>query len=456
MAADFEEEGRLAAESVTRRASNPTAGLAAIAFVLTVLVLGLMWYTSSRKTARVQNAGEESFATARLQPGLVPERLPPKPDDNKFVIPAPPPTAPVAVSPPVVPAAVEQPAAIQPAPIDDSEARRLAEAERLRKEAEARREARLRSPMLVVNDKEGMASVDPAAKVTAGEKDEDSNRRFLQNAEQDVTRARAVKHNRIDALVPQGFMIRGVLETAIQSDLPGNVRATTSEDVWSFDGRRILIPKGTMLTGEYRSGLSRGQSRVFVVWTRMLRHDGVSLMLGSYGTDGLGRSGLRGDVDTHFLQRFGNAALLTITGGAAQFVAGLGQGNQTTGQQYALDPTTGTLVPISGSQNQTLMAARQVGAQSTSQAISRMAEEALKDEIHIPPTIHIDQGTRIIVFVKRDLDFSDLYPDPVKEALYELKHPHQRARGKTDSAVGIAPGVLPASRDANPRMVAKP
>lgn len=456
MAADFEEEGRLAAESVARRASNPTAGLAAIAFVLTVLVLGLMWYTSSRKATRVQNAGEESFATARLQPGLVPERLPPKPDDNKFVIPAPPPTPPVAASPPVVPAVVEQPIGIQPAPVDDSEARRLAEAERLRKEAEARREARLRSPMLVVNDKEGMASVDPSARVTAGEKDEDSNRRFLQNAERDVSRARAVKHDRIDALVPQGFMIRGVLETAIQSDLPGNVRATTSEDVWSFDGRRILIPKGTMLTGEYRSGLSRGQSRVFVVWTRMLRADGVSLMLGSLGTDGLGRSGLTGDVDTHFLQRFGNAALLTITGGAAQFVAGLGQNNQTTGTQYALDPTTGTLVPISGSQNQTLMAARQVGAQSTSQAISRMAEEALKDEIHIPPTIYVDQGTRIIVFVKRDLDFSDLYPDPVKEALYELKHPNQRARGEKDSAVGNSPGVFPAGRDTYPRMVTKP
>ena len=47
-------------------------------------------------------------------------------------------------------------------------------------------------------------------------------------------------------------MIRGVLETAIQSDLPGMVRAITSEDVYSFDGRRVLIRKGTMLTGEYR------------------------------------------------------------------------------------------------------------------------------------------------------------------------------------------------------------
>ena len=77
----------------------------------------------------------------------------PKPDDIKFVIPPPAPTPPPA---PVV----EIPAAQTP-PVDDSEAKRLAELERLRKEEEAKREARLRSPMLVVNDKEGLASVDP-------------------------------------------------------------------------------------------------------------------------------------------------------------------------------------------------------------------------------------------------------------------------------------------------------
>ena len=314
--------------------------------------------------------------------------------------------------------------------------------------------------MLVVNDREGTASVDGSAHVTAEEKEEDANRKFLKNAENDVVRARATKNHRTDALVPQGFMIRGILETAISSDLPGNVRATTTEDVYSFDGRRVLIPKGTMLTGEYRSGLNRGQSRIFIVWTRMLRADGVSLMLGSYGTDSLGRSGLTGEVDKHFLDRFGNAALLTITGGVAQFVSQLGQNNnnQATNQTYAFDPTSGTLIPIAGtsSSNQIALNARSIGAQTMSQSIQKMAEEALKDEINIPPTIYVDQGTRIIVFVKRDLDFSDLYPDPVKEALYELKHPNKRARGDQDTSLGVPAGVLPPSGGANSSMVTKP
>jgi len=56
-------------------------------------------------------------------------------------------------------------------------------------------------------------------------------------------------------------MIRADLLTAIQSDLPGNVSAITREDVWSFDGRRVLIPAGTKLIGDYRSGITRGQTR---------------------------------------------------------------------------------------------------------------------------------------------------------------------------------------------------
>jgi type IV secretion system protein VirB10 len=453
MAADFEEEGRLATETVARPASNPNIALAGVVGVAVLFMIGLMWYSSSRKQAKPQNAGEESFALARLQPGVAFDKPPAKPEENRFVIPAPAPASVVAAPPPTVPA-VQAQQQLQ----DDGEARRLAELERLRKEAEAKREARLRSPMLAINTSEASASVDPAAKIGIEKEDEDSNRRFLRNAEQDVTRQRATKNHRIDALVPQGFMIRGILETAISSDLPGNVRASVTEDVYSFDGRRVLIPKGTMLTGEYKSGLVRGQSRVLIVWTRMLRADGVSLMLGSYGTDALGRSGVTGEVDTHFLDRFGNAALLTLTGGVAQFVASLGQNNNTsTNQTYALDPTTGQLVPIAGTgQNSVLLSARQVGAQSMSQAISKMAEEALRDEIKIPPTIYVDQGTRILVFVKRDLDFSDLYPDPVKEALHELKHPSRRARGEEAPSVGNASGVLSQRSATYPAMVTKP
>ena len=314
--------------------------------------------------------------------------------------------------------------------------------------------------MLVVNDREGTASVDGSAHVTAEEKEEDANRKFLKNAENDVVRARATKNHRTDALVPQGFMIRGILETAISSDLPGNVRATTTEDVYSFDGRRVLIPKGTMLTGEYRSGLNRGQSRIFIVWTRMLRADGVSLMLGSYGTDSLGRSGLTGEVDKHFLDKFGNAALLTITGGVAQFVAQLGQNNQNQASNQSLclrsdDRDADTDRGWNLAKSDCAQRAQHRRANDVAEHPKNGRGSSEGRDSHSADDLR-RSGDRIIVFVKRDLDFSDLYPDPVKEALYELKHPNKRARGDQDTSLGVPAGVLPPSGGANSSMVTKP
>jgi type IV secretion system protein VirB10 len=259
---------------------------------------------------------------------------------------------------------------------------------------------------------------------------EDLNRRFLDNeAANDVERSRASKNNRIDALIPQGTMIRATLETAVQSDLPGMVRAITTEDVYSFDGRRILLPKATMLTGDYRAILTRGQTRVFMVWTRALRHDGVSLSLGSYGTDALGRSGVTGEVDQHYAERFGAAIVLSIVGGASSYLTGLGQAAQST------TSTTGVQTAAQQAQAQS--------AQTVSQTFADMANSTLKEQMTIPPTINIDQGTSIIVFVRRDLDFSSLYDDPIKEALSELKHPARTNAG----AVATAPTAIPPASD---------
>jgi type IV secretion system protein VirB10 len=456
MAADFEEESRLARETVTRPASNPNLVMGLAAFGLVAVVLGGGWYASLSKQAanKPRNGGDESFKTAQLPQGFSVEKAAVEPPaaDNKFVIPVPPPVVPPA--PPVVAPAPSAAPQATVAPVDQDALRRAAEAERLRKEAEAKLQARLRSPMLLVSDREATASVDPdAAKVTADKDEEDPNKRFLQRSEADVVKAHATVNKRTDALAPQGFMIRAVLETAVQSDLAGMVRAITTEDVYSFDGRRVLIPKGTMLTGEYKSSLSRGQTRVFMIWTRMLRADGVSMMLGSIGTDSLGRSGVTGEVDDHFVERFGSAMMLTIAGGTAQFIGALGSDQSSSGVQYAYDSSTGQLIPIAGSQNSTLNSARQIGANTVAQSVTKMAEEALKNSINIPPTIHIDQGTRIIVFVKRDLDFSEIYPDPVKEALYELRHQGRKPKGPN---LGSSASFLPSGGYPDQGVAAKP
>jgi type IV secretion system protein VirB10 len=120
----------------------------------------------------------------------------------------------------------------------------------------------------------------------------DGDRAFLKAmGGQGVEVSVATENRRTDAWIPQGTMIRGTLETAINSDLAGMVKGIVREDVYSFDGRRILIPAGSSLIGDYKSGVQRGQERILIVWTRTIRGDGVSVQLGSYGTDRLGRSG---------------------------------------------------------------------------------------------------------------------------------------------------------------------
>ncbi|WP_258598030.1 type IV secretion system protein VirB10 [Mesorhizobium sp. AR07] len=398
-----------------------------------------MIYAATRapdKPLLTASDGEEFHTTQFPAPGLDTPR--PQLDNGTLKIPTPPEEPPAAPAqppstveaPPPPPPALQPPAA-PPQVQDDSEARRLAEEERRRQEEEERRKwERLRAKQLVVDsgDAPGSASAlggngTDAAAGNAGEGEEDPNRRFLARASQSgADTSKATMNPRTDALVAQGTMIKGVLETAIQSDLAGMVRAVVSEDVWSFDGRRVLIPAGSRLIGEYRSGLATGQTRVFIVWTRLLRSDGMSVQLGSTGTDELGRSGMPGEVDNHYFERFGSAILLSVVGGATQFIANLGndQNGSNTNQTYT-DPQTGQTVTIQTQPNQYLQSARQIGAQQVSQSLNRIAEEALRNSINIAPTIHVDQGSRIMVFVRRDLDFSEFYPDPVREALTEIR-----------------------------------
>lgn len=392
-------------------------------------VAGFMIYSALKSPPRplLTAPDSEEFRTTQFP---APQFDAPRPQLESGTITIPPPEEPPPPQAPAPPApAAQQPPA--PPLEDDAEARRRAEEERQRLAEEERRKwERLRARQIVTDggDMAGSAAEglpgQGAAGASALEGEEDPNRRFLARASQDgAETSKATRNPRTDALVAQGTMIKGVLETSIQSDLAGMVRAVVSEDVWSFDGRRILIPGGSRLVGEYRSGIATGQTRVFIVWTRLLRADGVSVQLGSMGTDDLGRSGMPGMVDNHYVERFGAAVLLSVIGGATQFIANLGSNDQyggaTTGT--TIDPATGRPVAVSGQHNAYAQNARQLGAQQVSQTLSRIAEEALRNSIAIAPTIHVDQGSRIMVFVRRDLDFSAFYPDPVLEALKEIR-----------------------------------
>jgi type IV secretion system protein VirB10 len=406
----------------------------AIALIVLAVVAAIAWQSRSRPQRTMLTPDTDEFKTTSYSAPVI--NTPPAAINPGRLVIEPPPAPPPPSPPPDLGGRFPpqpQPAVIAAPPFDDGETRRLAEEERRRAEEEERRRwERLRSPMMITDSgaQVGVGPADPSQTGSLKGDDGEPNSRFLvAKAAEGVETSRATKNRRIDALVAQGTIIRGVLETAIQSDLPGMVRAVTTEDVWSFDGRRVLVPSGTRLIGEYKSGLATGQTRVFIVWTRILRSDGVSVQLGSIGTDDLGRSGLTGEVDRHYFERFGSAILLSIVGGGSQYLAGLGQAssyaNRSTSTS-AFDPATGlTTTTVTGPDQQSLYA-RQNAAQNTSQTVTSLANEALKNSINIPPTIHVDQGAAIAIFVRRDLDFSGLYPDPLREMMREI----QRGRGR--------------------------
>lgn len=170
--------------------------------------------------------------------------------------------------------------------------------------------------------------------------------------------------------VTQGTLIPAILETAIDTDVPGFVRAVVSEDVRSFDGKRILVPRSSRLVGQYQSGLQGGQRRAFVIWTRLIRPDGASVNLASPAVGFDGTTGLEGDVNSNFFRRFGSALLLSVVDGLAAVASG------------------GASVVLGGG--------------------SSAAAAAIEQDGQIGPTVRVRQGQPIRVFTSRDLDFSQV------------------------------------------------
>jgi len=261
-----------------------------------------------------------------------------------------------------------------PAPTDlgpNEEELRLAELERRRlAEAEARAE-RIASPMIAFSGMGSGADTEDAQDAARLNADE----AFVRGGARPASVTRAEMTLNPSNTVVQGTMIQAVTETALDSTLPGAIRATVSEDVHSFDGTRVLIPRGARLIGRYRSDVALAQSRVMVAWDRIILPDNQTVEISAYGGDELGRTGTTGFVDTRFAQRFGSAALISLIGALPAAMAGQIE------DEAAAD------------------IAKDVGAD-----LGDSTQSVMQDYLAIRPVIHVDQGTRITVMVDQDLE----------------------------------------------------
>jgi type IV secretion system protein VirB10 len=190
-----------------------------------------------------------------------------------------------------------------------------------------------------------------------------------------VTHAQILPTQRL--LLPKGTFIDCTLETAIDSTLPGMTTCVTATDTFGADGAVVLLERGSKLFGETRGEVRQGEARVFVVWTEARTPSGVVVQLDSPATDSLGRSGLEGNVNRHFWQRFGAAALVSTIDGVVQSEVQ----SSSRGGTVVLDPT----------------------------ASEDVLTEILRSTVNIPPTIRVRNGARIQVLVARDVDFRPVY-----------------------------------------------
>ncbi|RFB76675.1 type IV secretion system protein VirB10 [Methylovirgula sp. 4M-Z18] len=188
-------------------------------------------------------------------------------------------------------------------------------------------------------------------------------------------------------ILAKGSFINCSLNTAINSSVAGMTSCTVTNDVFSDNGKFVLIERGSTLTGEYQANLHVGDERLFVLWNRIKTATGVVVSLDSPGTDRLGNSGLPGYVDNHYFKRFGAAVLLSMFTTGEQ----IGQNAVQTAMQSKNGNNTNNTTNIS------------TGAPDS------LITNALNATINIPPTLTKNQGDTVGIFVARDLDFSTVY-----------------------------------------------
>lgn len=183
--------------------------------------------------------------------------------------------------------------------------------------------------------------------------------------------------------LPKGTAFTCALKTKVISATSGLVGCQVQRNVFSDDGRVLLIERGSHLDGEYRIASVRpGTVRIPVLWTRIRTPLGVTVDIDSPGTGQLGESGIDGYVDNRWGERIGAAMLLSLIDDSVKLVI----------QNQASDRQADTIV-----------------LPSTTANTSKLAEKVLDSTINIPPLIYQNQGGVVGIYVARDVDFSSVY-----------------------------------------------
>lgn len=293
-------------------------------------------------------------------------------------------------------------AAPPPGPTPEEQAR-LAELQRLRQEAEAARRSGV-FVQVAQRTEDRAASADPAgagdgvrpspfAAIPGSSESARSDETFVQNGQD---RKSAFLSGGADGKiyasgklqtpvspfqVMAGTIIAAAMVTGLNSDLPGQAIASVTEPVYdTVTGKTLLVPQGSRLLGTYDAQVAYGQSRVLLVWTRLIMPDGSSIVLDRLsGTDAKGFAGLEDETDNHWGKLVAGAALSTLLGVGAE----LGSGNRGS---------------VDG--NDTVVVATGRSAQDS---VNQVGQQITRRNLNIQPTLTVRPGFPVRVIVNKDL-----------------------------------------------------
>lgn len=181
--------------------------------------------------------------------------------------------------------------------------------------------------------------------------------------------------------------IPAILTVAINSQLPGRVTAQVETNVFGFHGRKILIPAGSKVIGTYQPLSEVGDSRLDIVWSRIIRPDGAHILTTSTSADSVGASGVGGRVDLRLWDRYGHALLLST-----------------------INAVAGAQIPVDGQRESAL-------AESYSREVGRVSSQLIEETIDLKPILHIDAGTRILITPINDIWLKEGTPNGASFAL---------------------------------------
>ena len=231
-------------------------------------------------------------------------------------------------------------------------------------------------------DGEMMGSEDPAESA--------QKRAFLAAIDPNAsTYLKKAKHPPISPFeIKAGWVIRGALISGINAELPGQIKAQVTQDVYdTATGQHLLIPVTSMLVGTYDSAISVGEESIFVAWQRIIFPDGSSISLdGMPGADQSGVAGFKDQVDNHYVRTFGQAFLLSL------FSAGI-QLSQPRGA-------------VQGTYN-----AQQIGAAAIGQQLGQLGMQLARRNLNMQPTLKIRPGFEFTIAVNKDMAFEEPWKD---------------------------------------------